>query len=96
MPNNAFRFDDEFMKDWKKQLPMPVFDERSEYVSFYMNAWELAFDHIKSIEGMPQNPYMDEAFCDTQIWIWDTCFMSHFCKYARDVFCLWRKINGKF
>ena len=86
MPKNAFRFDDEFMKDWKKQLPMPIFDERSEYVSFYMNAWELAFDHIKSIEGMPQNPYMDEAFCDTQIWIWDTCFMSHFCKYARDVF----------
>ena len=35
---------------------------------------------------MPQNPYMDEAFCDTQIWIWDTCFMSLFCKYAREVF----------
>ena len=29
---------------------------------------------------------MDEAFCDTQIWIWDTCFMSLFCKYAQSVF----------
>ena len=35
---------------------------------------------------MPQNPYMDEAFCDTRVWIWDTCFMSLFCKYAREVF----------
>ncbi len=35
---------------------------------------------------MPQSPYMDEAFCDTQIWIWDSCFMSLFCKYAQEVF----------
>lgn len=35
---------------------------------------------------MPQNPYMDEAFCDSQVWIWDSCFMAIFCKYCRDVF----------
>ena len=35
---------------------------------------------------MPQNPYVDEAFCDTRVWIWDTCFMSLFCKYARHIF----------
>jgi glycogen debranching enzyme len=35
---------------------------------------------------MPQNPYMDEGFCDTQIWIWDTCFMSLFCKFAQEAF----------
>ena len=29
---------------------------------------------------------MDEGFCDTQIWIWDTCFMSLFCKFAQEVF----------
>lgn len=35
---------------------------------------------------MPQSPYMDEAFCETQVWIWDSCFMSLFCKYAREAF----------
>ncbi len=29
---------------------------------------------------------MDEAFCATQVWIWDSCFMSLFCKYAKEVF----------
>ena len=72
--------------NWKEYIPIPVFDEHPEYLEFYNKAWQLAFDHIKNIPGMPQNPYMDEAFCATQIWIWDTCFMSLFCKYAREVF----------
>ena len=74
------------MNNWKQQLPQPIWDEHPEYNDFYMTAWEMAHDHIKDIPGMPQTPYMDEAFCDTQIWIWDTCFMSLFCKYARAVF----------
>ncbi len=72
--------------DWKKHIPIPICEEHPEYLEFYMKAWELAFLHIKDISGMPQTPYMDEAFCDTQLWIWDSCFMSLFCKYARDVF----------
>lgn len=72
--------------NWRDYLPRPVYDEMPQYNDFYNKAWELAFEHIKTVEGMPQNPYMDEAFCDTQIWIWDTCFMSLFCKFARDVF----------
>lgn len=73
-------------KDYKKYIPIPVYDESPEYLEFYTKAWELAFDHIKDIPGMPQTPYMDEAFCDTQVWIWDSCFMSLFTKYAPDVF----------
>lgn len=73
-------------KDWKKYIPDIVFDEKKEYGEVYNKAWELAFEHIRNIPGMPQTPYMDEAFCDTQIWIWDSCFMSLFCKYASDVF----------
>lgn len=72
--------------NWEEYIPIPVCEEHPEYGEFYKKAWELAFAHIKDIPGMPQNPYMDEAFCDTQVWIWDTCFMSLFCKYARDVF----------
>jgi len=74
------------ISEWEKYLPRPIYDERPELEPFYKKAWELARAHIRSIDGMPQNPYMDEAFCDTQIWIWDTCFMSLFCKYAQTVF----------
>lgn len=72
--------------DWKKRIPLPICEDVPDYDKLYQKAWELAHDHIRYIDGMPQSPYMDEAFCDTQIWIWDTCFMSLFCKYAQDEF----------
>lgn len=74
------------LRDWKAQVPVPVYDADPELADLYWKAWECAHDHIKQIPGMPQSPYMDEAFCHTQIWIWDTCFMSLFCKYAPGVF----------
>lgn len=73
-------------KNWHEYIPMPIYDEHPEYNEFYMKAWELAYDHILDIPGMPQTPFMDEAFCKTVYWIWDSCFMSLFCKYAREVF----------
>lgn len=72
--------------NYQDYIPVPVYESNPEYVEFYKKAWEIAFKHIKHIDGMPQTPYMDEAFCDTQVWIWDSCFMSLFCKYAREVF----------
>lgn len=74
------------MKEYLKDLPLPLWEEHPEYQEFYLKAWELAHDHIKEVAGLPQTPYMDEAFCDTQIWIWDTCFMTLFCKYAPKIF----------
>lgn len=77
----------DFLKEtWQEYIPVPVFPKSPEYNELYYKAWELARKHVKHIAGMPQDPYMDEAFCDTQVWIWDTCFMSLFCKYAQDVF----------
>lgn len=67
-------------------IPEPIFDKNPEYVNFYYRAWEIVKKHVKEIDGMPQTPYMDEGFCDTQIWIWDSCFMSLYCKYAQNVF----------
>lgn len=72
--------------DWRNYVPKPIYSEKPEYEELYYKAWELAYEHIKEIPGMPQNPYMDEAFCATQVWIWDSCFMALFCKYAPDVF----------
>ncbi len=73
-------------KNWRAYVPAPVCDAHPEWTDFYYKAWQMAYDHIKSLPGMPQDPYMDEAFCATQVWIWDSCFMSLFCKYAGDVF----------
>ena len=69
-------------KNWESEIPIPVDDERPEYFDFYLEAWKLAAKHVLDLPGMPQTPYMDEAFCDTDVWIWDTCFMTLFCKYA--------------
>ncbi len=72
--------------NWKDYIPLPVCEQFPEYESFYLKAWELAREHVKYVDDMPQNPYMDEGFCDSQIWIWDTCFMALFCKFAQEVF----------
>ena len=72
--------------NWKQYLPRPICEDQPEYEAFYRKAWELAHDHVKEIPGMPQSPYMDEGFCDTQVWIWDTCFMALFCKFAPEAF----------
>lgn len=77
----------EFKTDnWYEYIPVPIYEERPGFSEFYKKAWELAHDHIRYIDGMPQSPYMDEAFCDTQVWIWDSCFMALFCKFAREAF----------
>ena len=73
-------------KNWQDFIPQPICDDKPEYFSLYQKAWKLAHAHIKYVDGMPQTPYMDEAFCDTQVWIWDSCFMALFCKYASGVF----------
>lgn len=73
-------------KDWRNALPRPVFDEHPEFLKLYDFAWECAHEHVVDFPGMPQTPYMDEAFCKEFIWIWDTCFMAIFCKYAQQEF----------
>ena len=73
-------------ENWREFVPIPICEDNPEYSEFYEKAWELAYAHIKSIDRMPQTPYMDEAFCETQVWIWDSCFMSLFCKYAKEAF----------
>ena len=62
--NNKFK-----CRDWEKYIPLPIYEEFPQYNELYKKAWELAYAHIKEIDGMPQSPYMDEAFCDTQVWI---------------------------
>lgn len=70
----------------KSQLPVPVYDAHPEYVDLYWKAWELAWGRVKHQEGIPQSPYMDENLWEHTVWIWDTEFMTMFCKYAPKVF----------
>ena len=72
--------------EWKSQVPVPVYEAHPEYLELYWKAWELAHDHIKDVPGLPQTPYMDEAASPYDIWIWDTCFMALYCKYAQNRF----------
>ena len=67
---------------WESRLPRPVFDEKPELVEFYRTAWEISHTRIDNIPGIPVPRYMDEGHRSDWIWIWDTCFMAHFCKYA--------------
>ena len=72
--------------DWKARLPRPVFDERPELVALHDTAWEIAHTRIDFQPGIPVPRYMDEGHRSDWIWIWDTCFMAHFCKYAPEEF----------
>ena len=72
--------------DWHDALPRPIYDAHPEYVELYDKAWELAYQHIDTLQGIPSPVYMDEAHRSDRIWIWDTAFMGHFCKYCPSVF----------
>ena len=66
----------------RSRFPQPIFDQEPGYIDLYWKACDLAFAHVLAQPGLPQSPYMDEAFSDSTIWIWDACFMSLFCRYA--------------
>ncbi len=74
------------MAAWQSELPIPVYHPHPEYNELYFRAWELARRNVKTMPGMPQNPVMKEGYLDFYIWIWDTCFMSLFTKYAQKSF----------
>lgn len=56
-------------------------------MELYHKTWEIAAGRVrKGPEGLPGSPYMDENCYEDQIWIWDTCFMVLFAKYAPNSF----------
>ncbi len=70
-------------------LPAPVFDADPGMVDFYWKAWDYAWAHVITRPDIPQSPYIDCAFTPgggKTIWIWDSCFMALYCKYAPHIF----------
>ncbi len=68
------------------QVPQPVFDQNSDFIELYWQAWDYAYKNIYKKSGVPASPFMNEGFSDSDIWIWDTCFMVHFCRYSPKLF----------
>jgi len=82
-PYAPYRVNEPFPKE---KLPIPVFDDEPGYIELYWKAWELAWAHVIRRNDTPQPWYMDEAMDPGQIWVWDSCFMAMFCRYAVDIF----------
>lgn len=72
--------------DVRMAVPQPIYEAEPGLVDLYYKAWELAQKRIQRAPGMPSEFYMDENLIACDFWIWDTCFMSLFCKYAPEVF----------
>jgi hypothetical protein len=67
----------------RSALPSPVFDENPVWVDTYWKAWELAF---RNFHDPPPGSgfvaqFIDAAF-NSNIFLWDTAFMTMFCNLA--------------
>lgn len=72
----------------KSELPVPVIDDKPEYLEMYWKCWELAFDHLKKADHENNgfvSDYLDEAY-NSNIFQWDTVFMVMFARYAHHIF----------
>jgi len=70
----------------KEMVPQVIYDKRPDFIELYYKAWEIAYAHIMTTPGLPVEHHMDEAYAPDRLWIWDTCFMAHYCKYAPKIF----------
>lgn len=74
-------------KDFSFSLvPEVILDRHPEYIELYKKAWDIASDHVLDTPGLPVEHHMDEGFAPDRNWIWDTCFMVHYCKYSPGFF----------
>ncbi len=67
-------------------VPEVIYDRKPALTALYRRAWELASDHVLVTPGLPVERHMDEGFAPNRNWIWDTCFMVHYCKYSPKFF----------
>ena len=71
----------------KGLLPEVMWENHNSAIECYYKAWEIAFSNISnpSAESGFISPYIDAAF-NGHIFMWDSCFMLMFGKYASDIF----------
>ena len=72
--------------NWKNNIPCVIYPDQ-DYVDLYETTWKIASERVrKGPDGIPSSPYLDENCYEDQIWIWDSCFMVLFSRYASNVF----------
>jgi len=78
--------EDAVQPDWQSEVPQPVYPDTA-LVNLYYHTWQIASGRVRrGPEGLPVSPYLDENCYEDQIWIWDTCLMSFFARYAPRAF----------
>ena len=68
------------------KLPHPILDDHPDWVRLYYTAWRMAWNHLAHGDtslGFTAL-YLDEGFNDL-IYQWDSCFMSAFAVYGREI-----------
>lgn len=68
------------------QVPEIIFDSRPQWKALYYEAWKIASGHIIRDPKPPFLQYMDEGASPERVWIWDSCLMALYCKYAPEFF----------
>ena len=72
--------------EWEKEIPRVIHPDEA-LVDLYEKTWAIAADRVRiGPPGLPASPYLDENCYDSQIWIWDACFMVLFSKYAPEAY----------
>ena len=63
------------------EINLPGYEHLLE---LYYKALELANKNIAHNDKMPSGYYMSEGFAQDKVWLWDSCFMAMFCRFAPD------------
>lgn len=69
----------------KSDFPTPILPKQKHLIELYYKALELAHGNIAYNNKMPSVHYMNEGFAQDIVWLWDSCFMAMFCRFATDV-----------
>jgi len=67
-------------------LPEVIVDAHPEFIALNQVAWRQAWDHVRETSVLPGSPFMSEGCEVNKVWIWDSCFMGMFCRYAIGAF----------
>ena len=69
-----------------EKLPEVIADARPDFVKLNHFAWRQAWDHVCETEAFPRSPFLSEGCNVNRCWIWDSCLMGMFCRYAIGAF----------
>lgn len=81
----------------KDLLPHPIWEEHEDHINCYWKAWELAFSHLRTPNPGTKfvSNYIDTCF-DNWLFMWDSCFILMFGKYADRIFNFQRTLDNLY